>query len=170
MSEITKLTSTFHLQLQSSAIVVSLLLRLFAAAMSFFIAMLIDALIFGGLPAFLEIVLLGLYFFGANYWLDQLLITECEVFATQQGLWINIAKPVLVFPRSNFLVEWEDIAFFRSGEIRVGKHSRRTQPVLSISRANGYKLRFKEGETLSLASYLRGYLPEKERPLGGEWV
>ena len=170
MSEITKLTSTFHLQLQSSAIVVSLLLRLFAAAMSFFIAMLIDALIFGGLPAFLEIVLLGLYFFGANYWLDQLLITECEVFATQQGLWINIAKPVLVFPRSNFLVEWEDIAFFRSGEIRVGKHSRRTQPVLSISRAKGYKLRFREGETVSLASYLRRYLPEKERSLGGVWL
>lgn len=170
MSEITKLTSTFHLQLQSSAIVVSLLLRLFAAAMSFFIAMLIDALIFGGLPAFLEIVLLGLYFFGANYWLDQLLITECEVFATQQGLWINIAKPVLVFPRSNFLVVWEDIASFRSGEIRVGRYSKSTQPILIISRAKGYRLRFREGETLSLASYLRKCLPEKERPLGGVWL
>lgn len=170
MSEITKLTSTFHLQLQSSAIVVSILLRLFAAAMSFFIAMLIDALIFGGLPAFLEMVLLGLYFFGANYLLDQLLITECEVFATQQGLWINIAKPVLVFPRSNILVEWEDIAFFRSGEIRVGKHSQGTQPILIISRAKGHKLRFRGGETLSLAGYLRRYFPEKEKPFMGDWV
>ena len=170
MSEITKLTSTFHLQLQSSAIVVSLLLRLFAFALGFFIAILIDGLIFGGMPAFFVPVLICMCLFGTNFCAEQLLVTDCEVIATQQGLLITIAKPVLVFPRSNFLVEWEDIASFRSGEIRVGKYGRRTQPVLSISRTKGYKLRFREGETLSLASYLRKCLPEKERPLGGVWV
>jgi hypothetical protein len=133
-------------------------------------AILIDGLIFGGMPAFFVPVLICMCLFGTNFCAEQLLVTECEVIATQQGLWINIAKPVLVFPRSNFLVEWEDIASFRSGEIRVGKHSRSTQPVLSISRTKGYKLWFSGGETLALANYLRRYLPEKERPLGGVWV
>ncbi|WP_373550916.1 hypothetical protein [Haliscomenobacter sp.] len=147
MSEIEKLPLTFHLQIKSSAIVVSLLLRLFAFALGIFVAMLIDGLIFGGMPAFFVPVLLCLCLFGANYLVDQLLITECEVIATQQGLWINIAKPVLAFPRFNIFVEWEDIASFRSGEIRVGRYSQRTQPVLSISRVKGYKLRFKGDET-----------------------
>lgn len=170
MSELTKTTSTFQLQLKSSAIVVSLLLRLFAFAVGIFMAMVIDAWIFGGLPAVLEPVLLCLCVFGTVYWSEQFLLTDCEVIATQQGLLINIAKPVLLYPRSNILVEWEDITFFRSGEIRIGRYSKRTELVLIISRAKGHKLRFRKGETRSLASYLRGYLPEKERRFVGEWV
>jgi hypothetical protein len=169
MSE-NEMPSIFHLQLKSSAIFLDLLLRLFAFALGFFVAILIDAWIFGGLPAFLVPFLLCLCVFGTVYLVEQWLLTDCEVIATQQGLWINIAKPVLVFPRSNFLVEWEDIASFRSGEIRGGKHSRRTQAVLGISRVKGYKLRFRNGETLALASYLRKYIPEKEKPLGWVWL
>lgn len=170
MSEIEKLPSTFHLQLKSSAIFLGILLRLFAFALGFFVAILIDAWVFGGLPAFLEIVLLGLCILGTGYLVDQLLITECEVTATQQGLLIKTAKPVLLHPRSTIQVEWEDIVFFRSGEISVGRYSKRTEPVLIISRAKGHKLRFREGETLSFASYLRRYFPEKEKPLGGVWL
>ena len=169
MSE-NEMPSTFHLQLKSSAIFLGLLLRLLAFALGIFMAILIDAWVFGGLPAFFVPFLFCLCFFGTVYWVEQLLLTDCEVIATQKGLWINIAKPVLVFPRSNFLVEWEDIASFRSGEIRGGKHSRRTQAVLGISRAKGYRLRFRGEEALSLASYLRRCLPEKEKPLGGVWL
>jgi hypothetical protein len=82
----------------------------------------------------------------------------------------EVLTTIPLVPRSNFLVEWENIASFRSGDIRVGKHSQRTQLVLSISRVKGYKLRFGEEETLSLASYLRGCLFEKEKPFVGEWA
>ncbi len=170
MSEPTKATSTFQLQLRSSAIFVSILLRLVAFALGFFIAMVIDACVFGGLPTFFVPVLICLCLFGTGYWVEQLLLTDCEVIATQQGLLIKTAKPVLLHPRSTNQVEWEDIAFFRSGEIRAGRYSTRTEPVLIISRAKGHKLRFREGETHSLSNYLRRYLPEKERPFVGAWV
>jgi hypothetical protein len=162
--------STFHLQLKSSAIFLGLLLRLLAFALGIFMAILIDAWVFGGLPAFFVPFLFCLCFFGTVYWVEQLLLTDCEVIATQQGLLIKTAKPVLLHPRSTIQVEWEDIVFFRSGEISVGRYSKRTEPVLIISRAKGHKLRFREGETRSLANYLRGYLPEKERRFVGEWV
>ncbi len=170
MSENEKLPSTFHLQLQSSAIVVSVLLRLFAFVLGFFMAILIDGLIFGGMPAFFVPVLICTCLFGTNFCAEQLLVTDCEVIATEQGLWVNIAKPVLIFPRSNFLVEWEDIVDFKSGNVRYGKSGNHTQSILSISRTKGYKLRFRGDEAFSLASYLRKYLPEKERLLGWVWV
>jgi hypothetical protein len=170
MSEFTKATLTFQLQLRSSAIVISILLRLVAFVMGAFIALVIDAWIFGGLPAVLVPVLLVLCVFGTLYWSEQLLLTDCEVIATQQGLLIKTAKPILLHPRSTIQVEWEDITFFRSGEIRVGKHSRRTQPVLIISRKKGYKLRFRGDETFPFVSYLRRCLPENEKPFIGEWL
>ena len=112
MSELTKATSTFHLQLKSSAIFLGLLLRLFAFALGIFVAILINAWIFGGLPEVFVPVLLCLCILGTGYLVDQLLITECEVTATQQGLLIKTAKPVLLHPLSTIQVEWEDIVFF----------------------------------------------------------
>lgn len=170
MSELTKATSTFQLQLRSSAIVVSLLLRLFAFAVGIFMAMVIDAWIFGGLPAALVPVLLVLCVFGTVYWSEQLLITDCEVTATDQGLWISTAKPVLLFPRANFLLAWQEITYFRSGEIRVGKSSNRTQACLIIGRAKASSLRFRGGITFALANYLLRVFPGKERPFWGDWV
>ena len=170
MSELTKTTSTFRLQLKSPAIFVSILLRLFACALGFSTAMLIDALLFEGLPGFFDLVLLALCIFGLDYRVNQLLITDCEVTATNQGLWISTAKPVLLFPRVNFLLAWKDLNYFRSGAIRVGKYNKRTMPILIISRVKGRKIRFRGGETLALTGYLRGYFPEKERPFVGEWV
>ena len=170
MSELTKTTSTFRLQLKSPAIFVSILLRLFACALGFSMAMLIDALLFEGLPGVFELVLLALCIFGLDYRVNQLLITDCEVTATHQGLWISTAKPVLLFPRANFLLAWEEITYFRSGEIRVGKSSNRTQACLIIGRAKASSLRFRGGITFALANYLLRVFPGKERRFVGEWV
>lgn len=170
MSELTKTTSTFRLQLKSPAIFVSILLRLLACALGFFMTMLIDALLFEGLPGGFELVLLVLCIFGLDYRVNQLLITDCEVTATHQGLWISTAKPVLLFPRANFLLAWEEITYFRSGEIRVGKSSNRTQACLIIGRAKASSLRFRGGLTFALANYLLRVFPSKERRFWGDWV
>lgn len=170
MSELTKTTSTFRLQLKSPAIFVSILLRLFACALGFSTAMLIDALLFEGLPGFFDLVLLALCIFGLDYRVNQLLITDCEVTATHQGLWISTAKPVLLFPRANFLLSLEEITYFRSGEIKEGRHSKRTQACLIIGRKKASSLRFRGGITFALANYLLRVFPGKERPFWGDWV
>lgn len=170
MSELTKTTSTFRLQLKSPAVFVSILLRLFAFAVGIFIAIVIDAWIFGGLPEVLVPFLLCLCIFGAVYGVNQMLIIDCEVTATDQGLWISTAKPVLLFPRANFLLAWEEITYFRSGEIREGRHSNRTQACLIIGRGKASSLRFRGGLTFALANYLLRVFPGKERPFWGDWV
>lgn len=169
MSEFTKTTSTFRLQLKSPAIFVGILLRLFACALGFSMAMLIDALLFEGWPTAIESVLLALCIFGVAYWVNQLLITDCEVTTTDRGLWISTAKPVLLFPRANFLLPLEEITYFRSGEIKEGRHSNRTQACLIIGRKKASSLRFRGGLTFALANYLLRVLPEKERPFWGDW-
>lgn len=168
MSELTKATSTFQLQLRSPAIFLGILLRLFALAMGFFTFMVIDILIsVEELPWFFEVILFCLCLFVTSYLVEQLLVNDCEVTATQQGIQISIAKPVLLLPRSTILLGWEDILVFKSGNIRYGK---KTRPFLIIHPVVGYKLRFMGDATFSLATHLRRYLPGKERPLKGVWL